>query len=166
MPWESCVTLGQAFSFKYEDVYKTPREVIQLLINIVAKGGNLALNITPQPDGRLPLRAVEVLQELGEFLKINGDGIYGTRVCEPYNRGKFAFTKKGDRVYVFYLYQENEEVKSEFTIPASFNVASIKLMGDDTPLEYEVKDNNIIVCTKSRNCEKILYVDGFCIELR
>ncbi len=54
VPWESCITLGTSFSFAYEDTYKKPREVILLLIDIVAKGGNLAINVGPQPDGRLP----------------------------------------------------------------------------------------------------------------
>ena len=54
VPWESCITMGSAFSFRYEDQYKTGQELVHLLIEIVAKGGNLALNVAPQPDGRLP----------------------------------------------------------------------------------------------------------------
>lgn len=57
IPWESCITLGTSFSFKYEDEYKSPRQVICLLVDIVVKGGNLAINVGPQPDGRIPAGA-------------------------------------------------------------------------------------------------------------
>ena len=55
VPWESCLTLGADFNYAYGDHYKSPRELVNLLVNIVAKGGNLALNISPQPDGRIPV---------------------------------------------------------------------------------------------------------------
>ena len=42
MPWESCLTLGADFTYEYGDRYKTPRELVNLLVNIVAKGGNMA----------------------------------------------------------------------------------------------------------------------------
>lgn len=99
VPWESCITLGTSFSFAYEDTYKKPREVILLLIDIVAKGGNLAINVGPQPDGRLPAGAVESLKGMGRWLKIYGDAIYGTRVCAPYKKGNIAFTQKDGKVY-------------------------------------------------------------------
>lgn len=99
VPWESCITLGTSFSFAYEDTYKTPREVICLLVDIVAKGGNLAINVGPQPDGRLPKGAVTSLKGMGEWLKVYGEAIYGTRVCEPYKKGNIAFTRKRMRIF-------------------------------------------------------------------
>lgn len=51
VPWESCLTVGGCFSFHYTDHPKSARELVHTLIDVVAKGGNLALNITPQPDG-------------------------------------------------------------------------------------------------------------------
>ena len=56
--------------------------MILLLIDIVAKGGNLAINVGPQPDGRLPAGAVESLKGMGRWLKLYGDAIYGTG-CAP-----------------------------------------------------------------------------------
>ena len=46
--------MGTGFSYRYDDTYKSPRELIHLLIDVVAKGGNLALNVAPGSDGRLP----------------------------------------------------------------------------------------------------------------
>ena len=81
VPWESCLTLGADFNYAYEDHYKSPRELVNLLVNIVAKGGNLALNISPQPDGRIPVEAWESLRGLGVWMQMYGEAIYGTRIC-------------------------------------------------------------------------------------
>ncbi|GAF10952.1 alpha-L-fucosidase [Bacillus sp. JCM 19045] len=64
VPWESCITMGSAFSFRYEDDYKSARALVHLLIEVVSKGGNLALNVAPQPDGRLPKGAVQSMKGL------------------------------------------------------------------------------------------------------
>jgi len=53
-PWESCITMGKQWSYKPDDKYKSARELIHLLVDVVAKGGNLLLNVGPQPDGQLP----------------------------------------------------------------------------------------------------------------
>lgn len=65
VPWESCVTLGTSFSFRYDDDYKDAKAVIHMLCDIVAKGGNLALNIGPRPDGRLPQKVFPILSDIG-----------------------------------------------------------------------------------------------------
>ncbi|GAF08490.1 alpha-L-fucosidase [Paenibacillus pini JCM 16418] len=65
VPWESCITMGSAFSFRYEDNYKSVRELIHLLVEIVARGGNLALNVGPQPDGRISKTAISRIQGMG-----------------------------------------------------------------------------------------------------
>ena len=103
MPWESCVTLGTGFSYRYDDIYKQPREIIHMLIDVVAKDGNLALNVAPGPDGRLPRTAVESLDGLGAWLKANGEAIYGSRAIAPYRSGDWAFTQRGGNVYAFLL---------------------------------------------------------------
>ena len=99
VPWESCLTLGADFTYEYGDHYKTPRELVNLLVNIVAKGGNMALNVSPQPDGRIPVDARESLYGFGQWMKTYGEAIYGTRVCAPYQSGNLSFTQKGDTVY-------------------------------------------------------------------
>ncbi len=113
VPWESCITLGTSFSFKYEDTYKTPREVVNLLIDIVAKGGNLAINVGPQPDGRLPEGAIRSLKGMGQWLDVYGDAIYGTRVCAPYKKDRFAFTKKENIVYAIETFEEEGMLAEE-----------------------------------------------------
>ncbi|WP_314591855.1 alpha-L-fucosidase [Paenibacillus terrigena] len=67
VPWESCVTVGTQWAFKYDDQYKSGRELVRMLMEVVSKGGNLALNVGPQPDGRLPAGAVRSIKELGAY---------------------------------------------------------------------------------------------------
>ena len=94
VPWESCLTLGADFNYAYGDHYKSQRELVNLLVNIVAKGGNMALNVSPQPDGRIPVEAWESLRGLGAWMQTYGEAIYGTRICAPYQSGNLAFSKK------------------------------------------------------------------------
>ena len=110
VPWESCVSMGNGFAYSYDDDYKSTKKLIRLLIDIVAKGGNLALNVAPQPDGRLPRPALKRMEEMGAWLKQYGEAIYGTRVCAPYRSGDFAFTQKSaaNEVFAFYLGDEND----------------------------------------------------------
>ena len=80
-PWESCITMSDSWSYHYDDTYKSARELIHLLIDVVAKGGNLALNVGPMPDGRLPRPALERMDAMGKWLAKNGAAIYGTRTA-------------------------------------------------------------------------------------
>ncbi|WP_053374230.1 alpha-L-fucosidase [Paenibacillus sp. FJAT-27812] len=146
VPWESCITMGTSFSFRYEDKYKTVRQLIHLLVEIVAKGGNLALNVGPQPDGRLPETAISRIKGMGAWLKVYGEAIYGTRICEPYSVDNCQFTRKGDTVYAFYLYKDEQEaVMEELHIPYRQAFSQIDLVGGQENLQYRRTDNGIIV---------------------
>jgi alpha-L-fucosidase len=119
VPWESCITMGDSFSFRYGDNYKSVRTLIHLLIDIVAKGGNLALNVGPQPDGRLPENALRRMRGMGKWLSRYGAAIYGTRVCAPYRTGDFAFTQKASEriVYAFRLRDYPIDKRGDIIIP-------------------------------------------------
>ncbi|MFD0715831.1 alpha-L-fucosidase [Paenibacillus sp. GCM10027626] len=146
VPWESCITMGSAFSFRYEDNYKSVRQLIHLLIEIVAKGGNLALNVAPQPDGRLSRTAIDRMKGMGEWLKIYGEGIYGTRTCEPYSSGRCHFTKKDGTIYAFYLYRdEHEAVSEELHLPVQQPFSRIDLVGGPDELPFRHTEDGIAV---------------------
>ncbi len=138
-PWESCITLGNAFSYRYDDAYKTPRELVQLLIDVVCRGGNLALNIAPQPDGRLPARAVASARGMGEWLAKNGEAIYGTRVCEPYESGPWAFTSKGRMVYALLRLPDGEPLPDTLALPWPGEAARVVCLccGKEIPFTRE-----------------------------
>ena len=146
VPWESCLTLGADFNYAYGDHYKSPRELVNLLVNIVAKGGNLALNISPQPDGRIPVEAWESLRGLGVWMQMYGEAIYGTRICAPYRSGNLAFTRKGDVVYVIRLYpEEREAVEEKLLIPYQGKIRGISMVDTKKEAEWKMTEEGIQV---------------------
>lgn len=146
VPWESCLTLGADFTYEYADRYKSPRELVNTLVGIVAKGGNLALNVSPQPDGRIPVDAMDSLQGLGEWLKVYGEAIYGTRVCAPYQSGNISFTRKGDAVYAIRLFPVAQEaVDSKLFIPYAGKVSKVTMLDSGEDVSFVPGEGGITV---------------------
>ena len=118
--WESCVTMAANWGYHYDDFYKSPRELIHMLVDVVAKGGNLALNVGPMPDGRLPRPAVERMREMGAWLKTFGSAIYATRPLAPCRKGKWQWGytrgKDGTR-YAIVLWREGTVENGTFFLP-------------------------------------------------
>ncbi len=101
--WESCVTINtDSWGYnKYETEFKSERDLIRMLVEVVSKGGNLLLNIGPKPDGTIQDDFVSRLNAIGRWMKVNGDSIYGT-TASPFARLPFfgRATAKGDTVYL------------------------------------------------------------------
>ncbi len=119
--WETCMTMGDQWSFKPNDRYKSTRQLIHLLVDIVGKGGNFLLNVGPRPDGELPPVALERLKEIGRWLQVNGEAIYGTRPIAPYKQGNVVFTRKGRRAYAIWLATGEQD-----GLPAQIEFAGLK----------------------------------------
>ena len=116
-PWESCIILGGGWSFSYNAKMRPAREMIHMLADIVAKGGNLLLNIGPGPDGTWYDEAYERLNDMGKWLKINGEAIYNSRPVEPYLDGQLRYTRgKDGSVYLIYLMAENEKLPTSISV--------------------------------------------------
>jgi alpha-L-fucosidase len=102
-PWESNLTMGTQWTYKpTNETYKSGTRLIQLLIETRAKGGNLLLNIGPKADGTIPVEQEARLQELGLWMFVNREAIYGTRPWVVTNEGDLWFTmaKDGSALYV------------------------------------------------------------------
>ena len=78
-PWETCMTLGTQWSWKTNDTIKSLKQCIDTLVTCAVRGGNLALNTNPMPDGRIEPRQVERFCEIGRWLRKYGPTIYATR---------------------------------------------------------------------------------------
>ncbi|RXF69712.1 alpha-L-fucosidase [Arcticibacter tournemirensis] len=95
-PWESCMTLGNAWGYVPNDQYKSASQVIHSLIEVVAKGGSLLLGVGPRADGTIPEQAVSRLEEIGKWTAVNSAAIYQTRSAPVYNDGNTWFTRSRD----------------------------------------------------------------------
>jgi alpha-L-fucosidase len=130
-PWESCIIAGGGWAWVPDPKFMSGRHAVQLLVDIVVKGGNLLLNIGPAPDGTWPEGAYNLLEEIGEWMDINGEAIYGTRAMAPYKDGKVCINRKGDNTwYLFYMAEEGEEMPVSVTmnglaIPAGAKVTML-----------------------------------------
>ena len=147
-PWETCMTMGDQWSYNANDNFKSSYQLIQLLVRIVSKGGNFLLNIGPGPDGDLHPIAYDRLKEIGNWMKMNGEAIYGTKPVKPYQETKLAFTQKGNNLYAFYLPDEDEK-----NIPAIVMISSkqpvkgskIFLLGYSEPLKWEKNGKGVLI---------------------
>jgi alpha-L-fucosidase len=156
VPWEACTVMGKkqeetgrkaytSFGYSYDQDYMSAAEIVELLLDVVAKGGNLALNLAPQPDGRLPWRAIPILEELGRWLDIFGPAIYGSRTVAPFRSGQYAFTKKGDQIYAFYIYQEKEKTPADYLIPYPGLVSRVEDVRSGRQLPFKRQANGLVV---------------------
>ena len=98
--WESCITICEQWAWKPDDEMKTLEECVRTLASCTGGDGNLLLNVGPMPSGEIEPRQVSRLQEIGAWLRRNGDGIYGTR-GGPFKPGSWgASTRRGRTVFL------------------------------------------------------------------
>jgi alpha-L-fucosidase len=99
--WESPSTINDTWGFKKDDHnWKSPKELVHKLIDIVSKGGNYLLNIGPTAEGIIPQPSIDRLLEMGKWLETNGEAVYGTRPGPLQGLGWCRSTVKGDKVYL------------------------------------------------------------------
>jgi alpha-L-fucosidase len=167
VPWEVCTVMSKpktecalpkwepahtSFGYTFDIDYMSAKEIAHLLLDVVSKGGNLALNLAPQPDGRLPLRAVGELKILSKWMAKFGSAIHGTRSVAPYRTESYAFTRSKDAktVNAFYLYNDRECIFKNYTIPFTADVEKVTFMrtGEEVPF---IIDGGKLVVTMPEN---------------
>ncbi len=170
-PWESCIIAGGGWSYTPNAKFMSGHKAIQMLVDIVCKGGNLLFNIAPSPEGTWDEGAYKLLKEMGEWIKINGEAIYETRAIAPYKESKICYThkKNSNTVYAIYLAEETES-----KIPTSITIKSfeaeknskITLLGSDKALSWKKNASGIIIKIPKRlqNNPPCKYAWSFKIE--
>ena len=117
LPLETCETMNGMWGFKIADRnYKSTKTLVQYLVKAAGKNANLLMNIGPQPDGELPATAVERLKEMGEWMKVYGPTIYGTRggLVPPHDWG--VTTQKGNKLFVHILNLQDKALFLPLTV--------------------------------------------------
>ena len=113
--------------------YKPARTLIRYLVRAAGRNGNLLLNIGPQPDGKLPAKAVERLREMGEWLARDGKSIYGTRGGDipPHDWG--VTTRKDDKLYVHVLDLQDDALY----LPLAEKVGSARCLNNGERVKFD-----------------------------
>jgi alpha-L-fucosidase len=143
-PWETCMTMGNSWSYVPGDVYKPTNEIIEKLVDIVSKGGNYLLNIGPGPEGEFDDTAYSRLKEIGSWMKINGEAIYGTRMFSVFGEGdniRFTKTKEGHTKYIFLFNFPKDKIslsKIVFT-----KATKLRLLGSKSKIDWKQMDNGV-----------------------
>jgi alpha-L-fucosidase len=190
-PWQTDTSIGDWY-YRTGQKYKSATEVIQMLVDIVSKNGNLLINIVQTPEGDLEPDVLKIVNEIGMWTSINGEGIYGSRPWKvygerpkmetavksgnfnedklKYSAGDIRFTTKGNTLYAFCLGEPNADVtitslgkNSKFS---DKKIAAISLLGSNTKLQWKQKKDVLVIKNNFIMPVKEVPVLGFKIEFR
>lgn len=145
-PWETCMTMGNSWSYVPNDVYKPTGVIIKNLVDIVSKGGNYLLNIGPSPLGEFDSAAYNRLEEIGNWMNENGESIYATRACKNFNDGesvRYTQAKDSSAIYIFFLTKPTtQSVLKNF--PGGKNY-TFSFLPTGKKISYRYSENNLVL---------------------
>ena len=142
LPLETCETMNGMWGYKLRDQeYKSPKTLIQYLVRAAGKNANLLLNMGPQPNGELPATGVERLKAMGEWMKVYGETIYGTRAGEVSPREWGVSTRKGDRLFIHILDLKDDGLY----LPVTSRVVKAVKFADKTPIKFRQSRQGVFI---------------------
>ncbi|WP_440876054.1 alpha-L-fucosidase [Thalassotalea sp. PLHSN55] len=160
-----------AWFYRHDAKFVSPNEIVDILVDIVSKNGLMLLNVPPNPDGSIPQEMQDMLIAMGDWLKINGEGIYATRPWKAFGEGPtrikggghkvekqkivyqqqdIRFTKKGDdTLFMFVMDAPTKDIEVK-TLAKNLtlldgHIASIKMLGSDQPVAWQHTDEALII---------------------
>lgn len=170
-PWQTDTSIGDWY-YRTGQKYMTGTEVIQMLVDIVSKNGNLLLNVVQTPEGDLEEDVIAILEEIAGWTPANGEGIYnsrpwkvygegpsmkkqekgtfgGVRDVRPYESTDIRFTTKGDTLYAFCMDSPAGDIKISSLGKKSTlldkNIRSVSLLGSEEKLRWKQADDALII---------------------
>jgi alpha-L-fucosidase len=189
--WQTDTSVSnKSWGYIEHDTFKTPEFIIHQLADIVSKNGNLLLNIGPRSDGTIPDEVQQVLREVGGWLKVNGDAIYGTRPWTLYGEGPtkvaagsfqdtktqdytaedFRFTTKGDNMYAIELAWPSgqEAVIHSLTGEAlkGRKIQAVTLLGSAASLTYKQQPDGLHIELPAKPVEGYAYAFRIALSAR
>lgn len=186
-PWEACITMGKNWGYnRFDTVYKAPDMIIRHLCDIVSKGGNLLLNVGPTGKGTFPNLTKPGFEMLHNWLKKNGEAIYGTRPWRVYGEDfdpntkkeklnevfhdavydgtpqervpDFRFTTKDNAIYVIVRHVNEKEFILKSFSNKKDSIKSISCLGDNIEIKWNLKDNGLNISIEELPKNKPIYV--------
>jgi alpha-L-fucosidase len=179
LAWQTDTSVSnKSWGYIKDDTFKSPEFVIDQLIDIVSKNGNLLLNIGPRSDGTIPEGVQQVLLDVGAWLDINGEAIYGTRPWRIYGEGPtkvaagsfhdtdtthytaedFRFTTKGDVLYAigFAWPTNGQAVIHSLSVTAGAEpVESVSLLGSDAKISFDQGSDGLHLQLPTQNAQRM-----------
>lgn len=171
-PWQTDTSIGDWY-YRTGQKYMTGTEVIQMLVDIVSKNGNLLLNVVQTPEGDLEQDVLNILEEIAGWTAANGEGIYGSRPWKVYGegpsttgqqeKGRFGglkdvrsyqsadirFTTKGDKLYAFCMNTpENDIIITSLGRKSQLNdkaISSVKMLGSKENISWTRNDAALVI---------------------
>ena len=143
LPLETCETINGSWGFNLKDnKNKTSKELLDLLVNAAGSNANLLLNVGPMPNGKIPEPFIHSFTEMGNWVKVYGESIYGTRggYLPPQKWG--AITQKAGKIYVHILNNKEEKTITLENFPFK-KISSAYLLKDRKPIKYNLKNNTL-----------------------
>ncbi len=126
-PWESCITMGDSWSYIPKENFKSVNKLIHILTDVVSRNGNLLLNIAPSPEGDWHPDAYDTLKAIGTWMTQNGEAIYDTRGDSAIGeQNNFVFTHKPGIVYAIYRANQGETVLPSVQSIDNLKVGKVK----------------------------------------
>ncbi|MDP4283716.1 MAG: alpha-L-fucosidase [Bacteroidota bacterium] len=190
-PWQTDTSIGDWF-YRTGQKYKSATEVVQMLVDIVSKNGNLLINIVQTPEGDLEPDVLNIVEEIAMWNSVNGEGIFGTRPWKVYGEkpanapdvkssnfnedkikytaGDIRFTTKGDTLYAFCLGTPTGEIRiaslGKNSAVSHKKIASVKMLGSTEKLHWKQHGDALVIAKPAKLPVDAVPVVGFRIELK
>ncbi len=169
-PWEESRGMGRSYGFNRAeniDHYQTSRELIHELIEIISRGGNLLLNVGPTADGRIPVIMQQRLRDIGRWLKINGEAIYGTRAWKKSStdgiKSSIFFTRNGKDLYV--ICTQWPESRIQISGIGNKNNVLVHLLGFEKSIQWSLEGGNVIITPPQMYPSEVPSHDGYVFKI-
>jgi len=170
-PWQTDTSIGDWY-YRTGQKYMTGTEVIQMLVDIVSKNGNLLLNVVQTPEGDLEQDVLDILEEIAAWTPVNGEGIYGTRPWKVYGegpsmqkqeKGRFGgvrdvrpyeatdirFTTNGEALFAFCMGSPKDDIKiislGKKSALTDKKVRSVSMLGSDEKLKWKQMEEALLI---------------------